>query len=315
MSSKALAPKDVSNQAVILIGVDQGKVFDLKEGLNFAGRSLDNDIVINDPKTSRKHFVLNVSVGQVHFKNLSPQNEILINGKFLLEGRLEPGTLILLGDTQIKIQTSNLMKAIPFGGLPVEKPKNQRVSLSTPPKQVSKQSPANPIKYAIYAAILIGVGYLVLNSPSTIPQTSNPGAETEAISPSEDASSTLLRELSASGKDTQNYTEAQAAFIRGFRDYREGNYRRAADSFGAALSLYPTHQLAQKYLALAQRKHDELIQNTMVEARRLFEQGSLRKSQAKYKLVVILLQDPNHSLYKEAHDKFNEIELLLKSEF
>jgi tetratricopeptide (TPR) repeat protein len=176
-------------------------------------------------------------------------------------------------------------------------------------------------KTAFYAAAgLIGVVLLLIltATPKTAPK--NYGLRTDqqvddeiqSIQKRKDA---IFREKMSQGVFNNQAGEAQAAYIQGFRDFREGNYNRAIQSFTAALALNPDHQLAQKYKRLAEKKLDELIQYNMLEGKRAFEENKFELAKAAYRNVLINLNDESNRTYKEAKERLQEVELLLKGRY
>ncbi|HEX4923301.1 MAG TPA: hypothetical protein VFV50_04415, partial [Bdellovibrionales bacterium] len=125
----------------------------------------------------------------------------------------------------------------------------------------------------------------------------------------------IARIKRAEGQFSQQYIEAQAAYIQGFRDYREGNFSRAIQSFTAALALYPGHELAAKYKKLSERRLDEMVQASLFEARRNMEQNKYELAKAAYKNIMIMVNDPNNKTFIEAKERYEEIELLLSGKF
>lgn len=68
----------------ILNGPEIGRSFKLRDGVMFAGRSLDNDIRIDDKTVSRKHLRI-VKRGETFFvTDLKSQNGTYYDGKYLV---------------------------------------------------------------------------------------------------------------------------------------------------------------------------------------------------------------------------------------
>lgn len=68
-----------------------------------AGRSPVNDITIDDPMCSDKHFKLELIAGEaVHLEDLGSTNGTFINGKTVLKAFLKENDLIKIGHTELR---------------------------------------------------------------------------------------------------------------------------------------------------------------------------------------------------------------------
>ncbi len=65
------------------------------------GRGADNDIVLVDPRVSREHLQIDVEQDQVTFQNLSDGNALKFNGHPRHAGRMRPGDVLRLGETEL----------------------------------------------------------------------------------------------------------------------------------------------------------------------------------------------------------------------
>lgn len=88
----------------ILNGPEIGRSFKLRDGVMFAGRSLDNDIRIDDKTVSRKHLRIVNRGGTLLVADLKSRNGTFYDGKYLIPGReveVEEGIPIAIGMTVI----------------------------------------------------------------------------------------------------------------------------------------------------------------------------------------------------------------------
>ena len=88
---------------MILSGSDRGKQFKLQQACNIFGRHIEADIMINDPKISRKHGVLTVSQEGVLLEDLQSTNGIFVGGKRISQQWLTVQDRIHVGDTILRI--------------------------------------------------------------------------------------------------------------------------------------------------------------------------------------------------------------------
>ena len=118
-----------------------------------------------------------------------------------------------------------------------------------------------------------------------------------------------------SGQNSRQYDEAQSAYLRCFRDYRQGQYSRAIQHCRAALAIYSRHTLAQRYLQLSRRRLDEKIQHMLRQGRKFHEKGYFSRCTSALKSVMYELKDPSHQMYKEAKQLHSECQTLSQGRF
>jgi pSer/pThr/pTyr-binding forkhead associated (FHA) protein len=70
----------------ILNGIEAGRPFELKEGPNYIGRSVDNDIQIEDETVSRKQLRIIKKGNKYYITDLESQNGTFYNGNYLAPG-------------------------------------------------------------------------------------------------------------------------------------------------------------------------------------------------------------------------------------
>ncbi|MEQ1876123.1 MAG: FHA domain-containing protein [Bdellovibrionia bacterium] len=313
MSETALAaPLPQPVYVTIIGGPDRGVAFKLLSQKVTLGRDDDNDIALNDPRCSRHHAVLEAANGMVSIKDCGSQNGLIVNGANCRDAILNPGDVFILGDTQFQIQTS--LGAVPAAPAP-------RAQIGNPnpfPKTVQAEPESKPFPIVMLGVVLVLLILLVLKGGTK--KAVNSGIRTDQLVQAEiEATQRRKEEISrlkrSEGQFSQQYMEAQAAYIQGFRDYREGNFGRAIQSFTAALALYPAHELALRYKKLSERKLDETVQYRMFEARRYMEQNKYEMAKSAYKNIMVMVNDPNNKTYLEAKERYEEIELLLSGKF
>ena len=90
----------------VLNGPSKGRIFTLREGQSFLGRSLDNDVVIEDRTLSRKHLKLFKRGSAYFITDLKSRNGTFYKGDFIKPGfeiQIEEGSPIAVGMTVIGI--------------------------------------------------------------------------------------------------------------------------------------------------------------------------------------------------------------------
>ena len=102
---------------VILNGPEIGKTLRIREGVSFMGRSLDNDIRIEDKTISRKHLKIESFRGKHYVTDLSSRNGTFYDGKYVIPGHeveVEEGVPLAIGMTVICFGKGCKEQIVPF---------------------------------------------------------------------------------------------------------------------------------------------------------------------------------------------------------
>jgi len=86
----------------VLSGPAEGERFPLLGDDIMIGRSVSNTIRINDPTISRRHARLRYYHGQWFIQDQGSAAGLIVNGKRIPAGQLNPGDIIQLGDTRLR---------------------------------------------------------------------------------------------------------------------------------------------------------------------------------------------------------------------
>ncbi len=110
--------------------------------------------------------------------------------------------------------------------------------------------------------------------------------------------------------------KAQENFIKGFRDFQQGQYGRAREAFQITLNLDPENDLAKRYLQLSKIKFDEMVKFHMMQGARYRERKNWRMCQSSFSHVMKMLQGPKEDqTYQEAKKYFDECSLNMEGRF
>lgn len=93
----------------VLSGPEKGRSFRLREGENYIGRSIDNDIRIEDKTLSRKHARIILKGSRFFITDLKSQNKTFFDRAYLEPGsevELKAGMPIALGTTIVTVSLS-----------------------------------------------------------------------------------------------------------------------------------------------------------------------------------------------------------------
>lgn len=324
----------------VLSGKDKGAVYRLVAPEITIGRSSDNDISIpDDPTCSRVHARIRMTPEGFEVEGLSDKNSLIVDGEKVPKARLEDGSIIEVGNTrlQFKIVQNQMALQTPHpGNLQTQSPQHlspvgpnamaapgawspQAASGPAPsrPQAQKKKKKLTPMRVAIYGMVALLV-YILLDDPPKpkkqieIRTTEQIQADIEAAKKLKEAAEMEKRQNQT---ETRTYKEAQAAYVRGFRDYQKGIFGRAMESFQACLSLVPDHQLCTRYLKLSQRRFNELTQYHMVLGRKYRDQNQFTACASAFSNVMIMIKDQNNEVYKEAKANYEACQAQVEDRF
>lgn len=317
------------------------------------GRGPENDVVLsNDPRVSRQHAeIKRRQNSEFVVVNLSGKNFIMVNGQVVESELLLNGTVVLIGDTEIafnlravavptlsgnELPSVKVPAAVAPSPLPSFSPPPPNFSPPHPMPGMASASPPPPLRpragnsddllqnpkvrfYGIVGTLIL-VGFFLF-SPSKGKKTKDPNEiRTSSIS-MQDAAEAEKRtqELLTVKKekyDSVQYRRAQENFVKGFRDFKQGQYARAREAFQVVLNLDPDNDLAKRYYHLSKIKFDELVKFNMIQGNRYREKKNWRMCQSNYFNVITMLSnrmdDPS---YREAKQYYDECTLNLEGRF
>lgn len=308
----SLAPTSpISYTLTALSGPEKGAVYKLVAGRVTLGRGSQNDICIeNDTSMSRNHAVITIRNQKVEVSDVSGHNKVLVNGAEITTSEISPGTIIQLGNTKLQLglyaeKKSTALTSVTSTSLNLSTSSNLNEFATTPSRKNPRSNNIKARKTNFY--IVVGIAGLLFiwlltakvkpPAPSQIRNENTSQAEVDANKKILEQAAT---ERQNAGVDTKQFEEAQPNFIKGFRDYRKGQYARAIESFQACLSLFPNHIQCQRSLRLSQKKFSELIQYNMILANKYRAQNQFTACMSSYRNVMYMLKNPNDKIYIEA---------------
>ena len=313
--SKQAVPAVYKTQAfkakiVILNGPLEGRSFKLISNQILIGRALaENDIVLDyDMYCSRKHaLILKDSVGEAYYvQKISKKTPLFLNQKEIKDKKkLKHNDILTVGETQLQI---HILKKSELAIVP---PDNQMAQLSGAhvdrKSKSRKKSPLTPSRLILLLVILAGV-YFSTMEDSTEDQKDQIKLRTEQDFEDALALDTQLKiekEKEIEQINTPAYKNAQIAYLRGIRDYRQGLFGRAIENFRVCRTLFPKHKLCSGYLKKSQMKYEQLAQKNLILGKSYMEKKQYRQCSASFKTVMTMMSfNKNSKLYKEAQQKF-----------
>ena len=309
----------------------------LMQGPEFnLGRSPDCDfVIVNDPRVSRTHARVITSVSGYEVIALNERNPVQVNGRDVTRQRLGDGDEVQIGSTVLRFTLVNargggdphlaLVNHGGGGGAAVAGAGPGNWSGQTaartmrPPKAAGGgfKSPV-PTRFVIYGVIGLVV-YLVFFTGSPLKKKEQQIRTEQQIQADIEAANKLREasEASETRKVEMNITlrQAQENYVRGFRDFRKGQYERALISFQACLALNPEHALCNRYLRLTQRKFDELVQYDIVLGRKYRDQNQYQACRASFRNVMVMVKDANSKTFQEAKANYDACNALMEGRY
>lgn len=349
MSAAIPLVKLVQVDILIETGSLKGQSFTIKQGQLSIGREAGNDIVFeDDAKMSRKHAQIFYENSVPMIKNLSQKNPIWLDGKEVDVAPLQKSAKLQVGSTVLQLRVSVNTMPVKMPTAPPPPPAHLKVApaaevvqrpFMTAPKasefamgapqapQSSRQSPPQRTMsmdskkanfYIIVGIVAVAFVWLMSSGSGSKKKESQLRTRDQVLmdlEKSETAIKEIEKKQESAGQQTLQYKTAQEHYIKGFRDYRQGQFARAMSSFQAALSFYPQHELAKKYLTLSRRKFDENVQFNMIQGKRYKGKNNFRLCKSAYANVMIMVKDPNDAIYREAKQYYNECSLLFEAKY
>lgn len=298
------------------------------------GRSPDNEfVIINDPKCSRKHASVCWTEFGCEISALNEANPIQLNGKDIARAILNDADILTLGETKIQFNLTNgtanvpsqytsghtevaLVEPLPPVARNSAQPAVPRHRSSSSSRSAKKKS-SNKGRLYLYGGIGLVVLFFLYPSkkkPEKIALRTEQQIQADidaANAIAEKAVKNPVNRFDASLTARQ----AQENYVRGFRDFRRGQYERSLDSFQACLALDPQHSLCNRYLRLAQRKFNEIVQYDIILGRKYRDQNQFKSCRSAFRNVMVMVKDANSAAYKEAKANFDACSAMLEGRF
>lgn len=329
-SSAPLAPA-FEFSLTVLQGDDVGTTYRLTGQRVTIGRGQENDIQFpKDLKCSRQHAVINFQSDGIYIENISDANILTVDNIQVQKARIKQGSKIIIGQTELQLNIKTPQELGLVRGPPNANPRSAPVNntYTSPPFSAtegsfqanSTRSPKksnSPIRMILFLLIAAFI-YFFISSPNkkndSVEIRTDEAVDAE-IEKTEKLREAALAERQKQGKNSQQFDDSQSIYLQGFRDYKQGNYGRAVELFQACLSLFPDHVLCSRYLRLAQRKYNELIQYHIILGRKYREQGQYSACRSSFRNVMVMVVDTTSAIYKEAKSNFDFCSTFVEDRF
>lgn len=324
-ASQAIQPGELARLKIIQ-GPDQGKIFSVLRSKILIGRGDENDLVLADLKSSRRHVQLELQGSRWKATDVGSQNGIDYRGNQVRAIDLKDQDHFRVGETWIEFVSvragSEAVLAAASNPLALYQAdqaleeqrarvrrlgrpgkssdrKDEQERLAQPAAQ--KKPPGKKPSPVILILGLGGIAYfgmdLFLPKKQIQPKSAPPAVVDPTIVPAE------IPELKVS---TQT---AEMLFRAGFREYRERNYLRAISNFENVLQIVPQHQLARLYLKNAEFAIQEEVSFHLGQGKKSIDAGKIKSARAHFEAILRLLyrtlSDPRAVDAREQLEKVN----------
>ncbi len=296
----------------IVQGPDKGISYKLLGSVITLGRAPENDIVLADAKASRSHARIEKRGDDYWAVNTSAHGDFAVNGMKTAEKKLIPGDKIVFGQSTIifglPAPVLNKAPSLKLMRSSSETPRHQRHNLNNNQPTNKKILPIFVIAFAVVATVFLFKNETIKRK---IYNVNDETAMDETIEDLNKKNETTQNEIYQKGKHTQQYGEAQSFYLQGFREFREGNFSRAIQNFQTALTLYPDHPLAKRYLSRSQMKLNEEITGSLERGEKDFQTERYMSAFNEYRTVILLTNDLNNKNVQLAQKRIEAIKLIL----
>jgi pSer/pThr/pTyr-binding forkhead associated (FHA) protein len=341
MSSNALALSTASETRwTVIAGPMRGHVRTMNSPAFAVGRSSDCEfVVLNDPNCSRKHAQIQWSDQGYEVVSLNEANLVVLNGRPVPRARLSDGDVLVFGSTEVVFNLTTLPSVGPSGvpslhavpSMPASMPPGYPPSpyarpdfgrpdyAQRPHRSAARQAPPKGKGKLITIVVVAALLFWFFSQDSkkkkaalklrTEQQITEDIETANKLKEAADSARIKKVDMSLTGR------QAQENYVRGFRDYRKGQYERALESFQACLALNPQHSLCNLYTRLASRKFSELVQYHIVLGRKYRDQNQFRACRASFRNVMVMVKDANSASYKEAKANYEACNSLMEGHY
>lgn len=295
----------------ILNGPLKGKSFKIVSAQLTIGRSKENDIALPDDKRiSRQHAQIVFENQGISIYELSNNDRMSVNGQKTKHALLQNSSIITVGDTKLQfiIKTPSSK-----GGL-------AKPGVSRNYNNLAKRNNNNGSMgfYIIIGVVALLVGLLMMDGnkkkKGLLSEINENKIELD-VENNKKLIDAYNKQKKYFGKKGKLYRQAQASYLKGFREYEHGLYHRALNAFQACLAIDPKHLLCNRYKNLSIRKFNELVQYKMLIARQYKDQNQFSACKKTYENIMFMVQDSTSKIYKEAKDNYNVCNTMLKGQF
>ena len=284
-------------------GPDAGKAYRLQPPKILIGRDPRCQVALTDPKTSRKQIEITFA-NNVYCEDVSSRKNTLVNGKPCKKTILKPGDKISFGQTTLEFITRANEKA---------QPQLSGASAPLSGEELEKKQGAKRFRMFLIGIILLGALLFLLEDPSEAPPEEKLATTSDLEKQIEETEErmSLMRDNQEKNRmipatNDKYLYNVEKHFISGFRDFQNGRYGRAIDSFGTTIATEPSHVRAQLYSKSARKKRSDLIDTHMRDGEKYKEKLMFDRCAAEFNKALVLINDEDSKKYALAKSLMSE---------
>lgn len=329
MSAAIALNPGLQTRWTIVSGGMKGAVRVMEQSQFIIGRNPECEfIILNDPKCSRRQAGIRVTSRGCEITSLNDKNPCLVNGREVHHALLHDGDIVTLGETEVQFSSGINHRDAAHGALTtVQSPDHPahvhaHADGHVPAPRIKRRSKrakpqGNSKRFLIYGVAGLLLYLIFSDSPKkkeavAIRTEQHLGAEIELANKSKAAAEA---ENAPRLNSSIPARQAQEYYVRGFRDYRKGQFERALVSFQACLALNREHPLCARYLRLSQRKFNEMIQYYVLLGRKYRDQNQFQSCRAAFRNVMVMIKDANNETYKMAKANYEACNAFIEGRF
>lgn len=292
----------------VIAGPDQGTVFVLLHSRVTIGRGEENDIVLTDPKASRRHLEVMLD-GTPVVRDLGSTTGIAVNGSLAKQSAVRSGDQIALGETVFEFigseQGATRILQMPPRGMDPNARKAFEAEKARADHKNATFFERNKKVFTLLAGLMIIAGLL--------PEAEKRQRAKKAYQDPLELGGDRTPGSTPAQVDEASKKQAETYFKDGFREFRARNYLRARIAFETALQIQPTHALAGVYLEQTKQTMEAEGKEYIERAKKDEEAGRYGEAAQKYAAVKRLYsREQTHDLYKEANVREEDLKKKLK---
>ncbi len=305
----------------VLAGKDLHCVYVVTQGRVAVGRDEQNDLILNDLKTSRKHAEFIFTNGSCVVRDLGSSHGVRVNGRAVAMHPLRPGDKLSIGETILEYIATSVQGAGATQMLvrpPVELNKGQVESLIPGLKQNAAHAQVGVRRTESFLEknkkLMFILGGLMLLA-GLLPEVEQKQRikKSQYLDPRDIENERSLASVGVSTVDPQVQKNSDVYFKEGFRDFRAKNYLRAMSAFDTALQINPEHPLARVYLESTKKAMEREGKDYLARGKRNEDANRYEQAKSNYDAVKRLyFLDQTNPLFKEAEEKSNDMDKKIK---
>ena len=294
--------KNIDFLIKVELGPDAGRGYHITPPHITIGRDSQCQISLSDPKVSRRQCMIKFD-NDIICVDLSNRKTTLVNGHPGDNKSLKPGDVISFGNTSLRFLTRTNPKVIP------------QISNKTTSSEDQKKKRKQRFNFFLAIMGLVVIALLFIEDDPVKAQQEELVTQEELnrqIEESRERKSQLMESYKKKKKFSKKkyLYRVENHFISGFRDFQNGHYNRALDSFGTTIATDRSHIKAQLYSKTARKKRNSLIETHLQDGKKYKEKMMYDRCAAEFEKAIILMNNTNSKKYQLARTRLNECRIL-----